>query len=276
MSEKYDKTKTLFITDLDGTLLGKNATLSSFSSDTIARLISGGYNFTVATARTPKSVAKILSGALPVTPAVLMCGVLVYDFRKREFLRVMSLGESPAKAIIELSSRYNADALMYTIGGGAMEVTRRYVSGGGATLERIYNEDADARLPRGGENPRTIYFTFVGTRDKLLPLYDEVTRVPGVSAIMSKDDYTPDMWFVECFCGGMSKGGGVRFLRETYGFERVVAFGDNVNDIPMFSESDESYATSNAKLDAKAAATGVIGDNGDDAVARWLIDNVLD
>lgn len=41
----------------------------------------------------------------------------------------------------------------------------------------------------------------------------------------------------------------------------MVAFGDNLNDLPLFAAADESYAVSNAHERILAAATGVIGSN---------------
>ena len=59
-------------------------------------------------------------------------------------------------------------------------------------------------------------------------------------------------------------------MKEQYGFRKVVAFGDSVNDMPMFRVADEAYAVGNALEELKNIATGVIGRNEDDAVARFL------
>ena len=57
------------------------------------------------------------------------------------------------------------------------------------------------------------------------------------------------------------------------GCQRVVCFGDGVNDIPMFKDADEAYAVSNACDELKAYATAVIDSNENDGVAKWLLDN---
>ena len=48
---------------------------------------------------------------------------------------------------------------------------------------------------------------------------------------------------------------------------------NSINDLPMFRISDECYAVGNAVEELKHAATGVIGDNDSDSVARWLEEN---
>ena len=62
-------------------------------------------------------------------------------------------------------------------------------------------------------------------------------------------------------------------LIENYGFEKVVAFGDNLNDLPMFEAADVRIAVGNAREELKAAADAVIGTNAEDGAARWLIEN---
>ena len=59
-------------------------------------------------------------------------------------------------------------------------------------------------------------------------------------------------------------------MKELLGFGKVVVFGDSVNDLPMFRAADEAYAVDNALEELKGIATGVIGRNDEDAVARFL------
>ena len=56
--------------------------------------------------------------------------------------------------------------------------------------------------------------------------------------------------------------------------QKVVVFGDGRNDIDMFKIADESYAVKNAVDDLKNIATGVIDMNDNDAVAKWLKENI--
>ena len=65
----------------------------------------------------------------------------------------------------------------------------------------------------------------------------------------------------------------VEKLKEIWECDRIVSFGDAVNDIPMFEMSDECYAVENAVAELKAVATGIIGRNDQDGVARWLLEH---
>ena len=61
-------------------------------------------------------------------------------------------------------------------------------------------------------------------------------------------------------------------LKEMYGFDRVVAFGDNGNDAEVMSWADESIAVGNAQEAALNVADKVIGSNDSDGVAKYLLE----
>ena len=51
------------------------------------------------------------------------------------------------------------------------------------------------------------------------------------------------------------------------------ASSGGANDLPLFAEADESYATAGASDEVKAAATAVL-EPGEDAVVRFLAETV--
>ena len=69
-----------------------------------------------------------------------------------------------------------------------------------------------------------------------------------------------------------TKAQGVAHVRQVQNLPepRIVVFGDQVNDVGMFRMADEAYAVDGAVPSLVQHATGVIGSNDDDAVARWL------
>jgi HAD superfamily hydrolase (TIGR01484 family) len=80
--------KTLYISDLDGTLLQPDATLSEETVRIINDLIKQGMYFTAATARTAASAAHILKRLNINVPCVLMNGVCVYDLKENRYISV--------------------------------------------------------------------------------------------------------------------------------------------------------------------------------------------
>ena len=59
-------------------------------------------------------------------------------------------------------------------------------------------------------------------------------------------------------------------VKEKYGFDRLVVFGDSLNDLSMFMVADEAYAMANVCEELKKAATWIIGSNEEDSVAYYL------
>ena len=101
------------------------------------------------------------------------------------------------------------------------------------------------------------------------PLVEALQRLPGTHCLCYADEYGRGVT-AEVFPEGCDKGAGVQDLRRLTGARRVVAFGDNVNDLPLFAAADERYAVANAAAAVKGAADGVIGANTQDGVACWL------
>ena len=88
--------------------------------------------------------------------------------------------------------------------------------------------------------------------------------------------YGPDLGILEVFSADASKANALRRLKKLVGADRVVVFGDNINDLPMMREADVAVAVGNAVEEVKRAATVVIGPNTDDSVARYILDQLTD
>ena len=88
-------------------------------------------------------------------------------------------------------------------------------------------------------------------------------------------NYRPGFWFLEIFSDKASKQNAVKHLREAYSFERIIGFGDNLNDLPMFAACDVRVAVENAKPEVKTAANTICDTNNNDGVAKWLEETVL-
>ena len=276
--------KTLYISDLDGTLLNPRARLSEFAVEALNRMKQSGLqfspvNFTVATARTWESVRVVLADILPLpAPVVLMNGALVYDTRAGKFAKVEYI---PENAVRELLRRVRADGqtgFLYSLREGRICPYHE-------PLERpILREFHDTRVKYYGKRfaqtddlalhagEPIVYFTTQDSYKNLEPLYLELRGMGGIDCALYTDSYLPGNWFLECFSRSASKYNAVRFLREQYGYDKVIGFGDNLNDLPLFAACDESYAVANAREELKAAATGVIGANVDDGVVKFLME----
>ena len=85
-----------------------------------------------------------------------------------------------------------------------------------------------------------------------------------------RDIYVENHMYLEVSDSRASKYNAAVKLRQSLGFSELRAFGDNLNDLPLFRACDFSYAVANAKDDVKAAADLVVGSNTCDGVANYL------
>ena len=85
--------KTLYISDMDGTLLGADSKLSENSARIITDLTRRGANITVATARTPATVEIILTNALTSLPAIVMTGAAMWQRDTKTYCNVCFLSD---------------------------------------------------------------------------------------------------------------------------------------------------------------------------------------
>ena len=266
--------KTLYVSDLDGTLMRSDETLSDFTIETINRLIGQGLAFTYATARSIGS-ARPIAGRLKLElPVITRNGAVladntdghvieksVFTTEEVEFLKT----RLPEVAEFGFVSCFLGDRMVRTwLPGKHSPGLQGYID---------YYEK-DPTLVRA-DGPETLYcgepgyVTLIGEREEIAPLYERMREYTGWECLFQKDTYRDEYWLEIC-PQNCTKAKAIRKMKEKYGFEKLVVFGDALNDVPMFRIADEAYAVENARPEAKEAATGILGKNDEDAVAKFL------
>ena len=268
--------KTLYISDLDGTLLNRGAKLSAYAAETLNALAAQGLHFTIATARTYASAGKILSELQLPVPVLLMNGVLIYDAARGDYIQIHRLPPDTVAAVIDTLRTWQVTGFMYELNNGAFMTYHESLEPGplrdfmAERVARYYKTFRHTGSFSGVSPEHIIYFTLLDTHDRLRPVRDALAGIPGLNRTFYKDTYSEDLWYLELFSDQASKEHGTDFLRQTYGFERVVGFGDNLNDLPMFAACDVKVAVDNAKPEVKAAADCLCGANDEDGVVKWI------
>ena len=109
----------LYLSDLDGTLLDRNAVLPPSDAARINRLTAEGVMFSFATARTVRSVSHILRdvdfthpGAAPVA---LMNGTMIRDMREGRYLAVEKIPPDAVRRVMGAMDETGAEPFVYTV-----------------------------------------------------------------------------------------------------------------------------------------------------------------
>ncbi len=267
--------KTLYLTDLDGTLLNNKAEISERSAEIINELTHNGVLFSVATARTYATVTEMFEGILLPCPLVLMNGVTIYDPVKNKILKSNPIPEDVANKIIGAFRKYGVEPMLYFQNGEILDIyycepindyQKEYVSQRvNCKTKRFIKSEKPAQI----DGRSLVYIVSLDSYDKLKDIYDEIAMIPEARSMFYRDTYS-DCYFLEIISVDVSKATGAKQVKDIMGVDKIVAFGDNLNDIPLFEIADECYAVSNAEDELKAIATGVIGSNEEDAVAEFI------
>lgn len=270
--------KTLYVADLDGTLLDGRAEVSEYTAEALNRLIKSGVHFSVATARTSATAIHILKGIDLNIPLIFMNGVIIYDPPRKAIVKKEIIPREVAGGFIGAIHEAGQPGLMYALHGDEMRVY--YESPVSGPLQKFMDE----RIVKYGKvftrvddfsavTDDVIYFCFLDEHENIDKFYSLIGQVGGMRIAKSRNIYAEGQWFIEIFNDAASKRNATEFLRGYGNYEKVVGFGDDYPDISLFEACDECYAMENAIAELKDIATGVIGANTDDGLARWLEKN---
>ena len=105
--------KTLYISDLDGTLFNKSKKISIFTADVINKCIEEGMLFSVATARMPYGCDYRLKDIHMTIPGILTNGVFLYDFKNEKYVSVENIGAEVAKQVVKIFKDVKLSCFVY-------------------------------------------------------------------------------------------------------------------------------------------------------------------
>jgi Cof subfamily protein (haloacid dehalogenase superfamily) len=250
-------------TDLDGTLVRSDGTVSDRTRAVLARAQESGALVVFVTGRPPRWMGEIAEQTGHRGLAVCANGALVYDLAAERVVEEHPLEPVAALAVVQ--------ALRDALPGVAFAVEHGVRFG----HEPAYHP----RWPVGREALVAAVDELVHTPvAKLLARHDEfdadtlLARAREVAGELAELTHSSREGLVEISAAGVSKASTLELLVGEHGYAAasVVAFGDMPNDLPMLAWAGRAVAVANAHPDVIAAADEVTGSNDDDGVARVL------
>ena len=276
--------RTLYVSDMDGTLLGDDSQLSCGTIDTLNRIIGelGGL-FTVATARTPATVVPLMQEVHATLPFIVIGGSAMWNPVTSSYEHTHGIDDLTVNAVADVFDRHGARPFIYRRHGSNMlhahhygpmsQQEERFVAmRQQLPLKRFFLDDAGYR-----HSQDEALLIFAMNKYAVLKEIAEDLRqgVATCSVMLYHDIFDESEGYLEIFTAGTSKAGAIRKLAQEVGATRMVVFGDNRNDIAMMQAADHSVAVGNAFPEVRAAASEVIGPNTADSVARWIEADLL-
>lgn len=267
--------KTLYITDMDGTLLRSDGHPSEFTVNGINALIEKGLNFTVATARSISSAAGLVEGFNTKIPGVMMNGVFLTDLKTHEQRHVCKMDSVKAKQVIEAFKDAGRPPIVYTFDGHInaeyTEIKNDYEKNFIEKRKKKYHRFEQVQDHNIGND--TVYINGIDCKETMDKVAENLSKIEGIKFSYYLDVYSGDKHFIEVYSDEAGKQNAIERLKKLYGFDRVVAFGDNANDVEMLKSADIGIAVGNARPEAKAVADLIIDTNDNDGVVKYLMSN---
>jgi HAD superfamily hydrolase (TIGR01484 family) len=251
-------------TDLDGTIVRSDGTISPRTVAALGRVEAAGAEFVLVTGRPPRMMRSIAQALGHEGTAICANGALIYD------LGTETVVEEHAITLPELVEA--ARRLRAAIPGIGLAV--EYADElAGDPLYEAGDWDADVTLQRLDDAE-----LFSRPAPKLIGRHPELSAdellalaAPALAGFVNAY-HSNGLRLVEAIATGVSKASALADLAAARGIEpaEVVAFGDMPNDLPMLAWAGTSYAVANAHRDVLAAVDHVIGANDSDGVAEVL------
>lgn len=263
---------TLYVSDLDGTLLASNQRTSDVTNKRLNTLIEKGLTFSYATARSFHTAKTATQGLCASFPVILYNGTMIKDHQSGAVLWQHRFSNEEADTLIDDLLANGISPIVYTFAGGKEQF--RYIP------HSLHKAAAEFLATRKGDERNhpvecidelkvgdIFYITCIGDKARLAPLFETYRDVHR--CLFQDDLYTGEPW-LEISSKGAGKAHAAKELQRLLGCERLVVFGDGINDLDLFAVADEAYAVENADPALKAIATAVIDSNDNDGVANRL------
>ena len=261
----------LICTDLDGTLLNNDKSISEENLRAIEYFKSEGGRFTFVTGRLPYYVGKALDLVRPNAPIGCANGGGVFDFATDEYVWQSPLGREALPLVKHI------DGLFPNVGIQAVCYRKTYFCKENVTMKHF-------RAVTGLENLVLGYYDVKEPIAKIIFGSDDGEELSRVEAELRSHPLAGDFDFVrsertlfEILPKGIGKGVALEKLCEHLGIDKKksVAVGDYDNDISMLISAGVGIAVKNASRAALEAADFVTVSNEQHAIREviWGIEN---
>jgi Cof subfamily protein (haloacid dehalogenase superfamily) len=270
----------LYVSDLDGTLLDRHGQLSERTQSGLRQLIASGIAFSVASARSHFSIKKLFGDLVLPLPIIEFNGAFITDFASGEHLEINSLDRALGEELFDRVVSAGQRPFVCSFNG--QEDCLHYdelINPGMVWYEGRRRDAQDTRLRRTEGLRRTMQEDVVSLtvmdQDEaaIRRLHDELRHAygEGLQLYCYENEYSKGTFWLTIHDERASKHIAMQSLRDRWvkGAE-LVAFGDNFNDILMLHHADRAVAVRNAVPELLERAHLVIDHHDSDSVVRFL------
>ncbi|MEO0896525.1 MAG: HAD hydrolase family protein [Bacteroidota bacterium] len=270
----------IFITDLDGTLLRNDSSLSAFSKHGIEAMIEEGTLFTIATARSVTSSKGVLGDLNLSLPIICSNGAYISDLKSSEHRYINSHPKPADEAVLELVLEKGFHPFLGTFDGKQDHLYLGEVANEGIAWYKADREKAkDRRLTTGvdvriGLQEHVISLNVIDRKGPLEELAAQIEELfPHTFCLYVYENWYDESWFwLSIYHKNATKGAAITTLLDDLSLPEayVTVFGDNLNDLSMFKMAHKGVAMGNARQEVIEVASEIIATNEEDSVVKYI------
>lgn len=254
----------LIATDLDGTLLNSEHSISSFTAEVLKEIDNRGIKIVIATGRSYTSLKPRVHALGLEHPIICYNGAMIRDGRDDSIIHNSTITEDVAKTLINISRRDGVHLHGFLDGNFHYEQDTVYSDGyrslsgleGNCTnLDKLYSREFTKAM-------------FIGEPETLKSIEEEIRPLLGDRCYIAFSKPT----FLEIMDISASKSNALKYLIEEYGIDRseVIAFGDGLNDEDMLHFAGRGVVMKNGYESLKEKFEVTEFSNDEDGVAKVL------
>ena len=274
MSFNIKKAK-LVATDLDGTFLRNDHSISPKNLEAMHRLGKKNIVMVAATGRNLTKVKEVISPAVPFDFVVYSSGAGIYDWKNRQHVYSRNVEAGSAQKLIShlVKSRINFNVYFptpenhrfwYFRGDNYCDEFERYL--------KHNHQNAVELKPGNGSLSEVCQFLVIIPEDELQysKLKTEIEAICGsIRVIRASSPVTKGFIWAEVFHHSVSKGNGISHICDILQIDSAltVGIGNDYNDFDLLAFTQYSFLTDNAPENIKHLFP-VVPSNEEDAFAK--------
>ena len=250
----------LVATDLDGTFLRNDKSISQENLTILEELGKRGILRVVATGRNLKKVQEVIAGHIPFDYIVFSSGAGVYDVRNEKLLYYQNLDK---ETVQQLSDFLVDKDLNFHLFKAVPENYKCWYYRGSVACSEFetyfdYHQSHSEPLPVDQEiNAEACQFlvVFPNNVERFRTLKEEIQqKFPKVKVIRVSSPLETGYIWMEIFHPAVSKGNGVKFICDTLHIDHecTLGIGNDFNDLDLLEFTNYSYMVDNGPEELKA------------------------
>lgn len=224
---------TLFLAGMDQVLFGKGHRMPGYSVVEMNRMIEQGANFSIISSRTPANIQEALGDINLRLPVIAMDGAVMYDVKKREYVRAYVLSADIVQRLITLMDGFDVNYYLYLLLDHTMIIQYKELKNDTEKdLMRRFRSSPYRNYTRQNllDHARCVYLMTVQPDAVIQSIRQEIESSSfgeKLRVTTSRSETYPGYTYLRVYNRNAHRENMISYLLEETGLNKAVTFGDS-------------------------------------------------